>query len=449
MLDEGPQGGAVGPASLRGRPGQQRPPLRSGGRSSIVPTTVRTMWRRNLSAVISSSSASPRRCHAAARTTQVERLVPRLGRRERAEVVLAEQQIGRFGEPLLVERPRRPPRPSLLERRGRTPAPDPVPVAARLRGLTRVEVVGRLVDHDHSNVVGKRCIQRVRRPFRRRAAVCLDADDVAARVRPVSVRPATASLSNLGYTSRSASRKTPSTVRSSGCAAQPWKPVPSYSSVSFSRTSSNAPVPVVYFVQLHARDGHLRAALGIGESATVGDAVHADLGAAGSLDGVVDYLTPEFIGVRTDDGFFRFFGRNAFGGVVGMTPICSVTTSTRAGPKRPSRRGWARSTPSEGLAPGRAVPTCARRRPAARRRTARTAPPGPLGGRQGRAPSRPARCAPRRPSGSRRSPVEIAGNATRSQPCSSASSIARPLAGGQQLGLALPRRRATPGRPRG
>ena len=65
--------------------------------------------------------------------------------------------------------------------------------------------------------------------------------------------------------------------------------------------------------------GTLRAALGIGDSATVGDAVHADLGAAGSLDGVIDYLTPQFIGVRTDDGLFRFFGRNAFGGVVGLS----------------------------------------------------------------------------------------------------------------------------------
>jgi hypothetical protein len=63
----------------------------------------------------------------------------------------------------------------------------------------------------------------------------------------------------------------------------------------------------------------LRAALGIGGGAAVGDAVHADLGAAGSLDGVIDYLTPDFVGVRTDDGLFRFFGRNAFGGVVGLS----------------------------------------------------------------------------------------------------------------------------------
>src|SRR5437763_10139666 len=63
----------------------------------------------------------------------------------------------------------------------------------------------------------------------------------------------------------------------------------------------------------------LRAALGIGDSAAVGDAVHADLGGAGTLDGVIDYLTPEFIGVRTRDSLYRFFGRNHFGGVVGMS----------------------------------------------------------------------------------------------------------------------------------
>ena len=63
----------------------------------------------------------------------------------------------------------------------------------------------------------------------------------------------------------------------------------------------------------------LRAALGIDAVASVGDTVHADLGGAGSLDGVIDYLTPEFIGVRSDDGLWRFFGRNHFGGVVGMS----------------------------------------------------------------------------------------------------------------------------------
>jgi uncharacterized protein YndB with AHSA1/START domain len=63
----------------------------------------------------------------------------------------------------------------------------------------------------------------------------------------------------------------------------------------------------------------LRAALGLSQSARVGDVVHAPLGGAGTLDGVVDYATPEFLGVRTADGLYRFFGRNHFGGVVGMS----------------------------------------------------------------------------------------------------------------------------------
>jgi hypothetical protein len=51
----------------------------------------------------------------------------------------------------------------------------------------------------------------------------------------------------------------------------------------------------------------------------VGDPVHASLGDAGTLDGVIDYSTRAFLGVRTADGLYRFFGRNHFGGVVGMS----------------------------------------------------------------------------------------------------------------------------------
>jgi hypothetical protein len=63
----------------------------------------------------------------------------------------------------------------------------------------------------------------------------------------------------------------------------------------------------------------LRAALGVAGDAQPGDAVHATLGDAGTLDGVVDYATPEFLGVRSDAGLYRFFGRNHFGHVVGMS----------------------------------------------------------------------------------------------------------------------------------
>jgi uncharacterized protein YndB with AHSA1/START domain len=63
----------------------------------------------------------------------------------------------------------------------------------------------------------------------------------------------------------------------------------------------------------------LRAALSVSSDAGVGDAVHASLGDAGTLHGVIDYSKPEFLGVRTADGLYRFFGRNHFGSVVGMS----------------------------------------------------------------------------------------------------------------------------------
>jgi hypothetical protein len=34
---------------------------------------------------------------------------------------------------------------------------------------------------------------------------------------------------------------------------------------------------------------------------------------------VIDYSTPEFLGVRTGDGLYNFFGRNHYGSVVGMS----------------------------------------------------------------------------------------------------------------------------------
>jgi hypothetical protein len=36
------------------------------------------------------------------------------------------------------------------------------------------------------------------------------------------------------------------------------------------------------------------------------------------LEGVLDYRRPNFVGVRTGDALYRFFGRNAFGAPVGM-----------------------------------------------------------------------------------------------------------------------------------
>jgi uncharacterized protein YndB with AHSA1/START domain len=63
----------------------------------------------------------------------------------------------------------------------------------------------------------------------------------------------------------------------------------------------------------------LRRALGLTSSSGVGDRVRLALPGLDALDGVVDYATPHFLGVRTADGLYRFFGRNAFGMPVGLS----------------------------------------------------------------------------------------------------------------------------------
>ena len=60
----------------------------------------------------------------------------------------------------------------------------------------------------------------------------------------------------------------------------------------------------------------LQAALGVPESASAGDSVRL---AHDDVDGVIDYRTDHFLGIRTDEALYRFFGRNAFGGPVGMS----------------------------------------------------------------------------------------------------------------------------------
>jgi uncharacterized protein YndB with AHSA1/START domain len=62
----------------------------------------------------------------------------------------------------------------------------------------------------------------------------------------------------------------------------------------------------------------LKRALGRSDDAAEGDPVRLESQGV-RLDGVVDYLRPNFLGVRTADGLYRFFGRNAFGGTVGMS----------------------------------------------------------------------------------------------------------------------------------
>ena len=62
------------------------------------------------------------------------------------------------------------------------------------------------------------------------------------------------------------------------------------------------------------------------------------------VDAVVDYATPNFIGVRSADGLYRFFGRNAFGMPVGLGHHCSRRAWTRTRPSSPGSLGWMAST---------------------------------------------------------------------------------------------------------
>ena len=95
-----------------------------------------------------------------------EHPVLRLGRRERAEVVLARQQGGRGSERVEVERARMPQRPARLERRALAAPPHAVAIRARPGVEPRVEAVGGRLGGDHRDVVRERCVERLGGPAR-------------------------------------------------------------------------------------------------------------------------------------------------------------------------------------------------------------------------------------------------------------------------------------------
>lgn len=70
-----------------------------------------------------------------------------------------------------------------------------------------------------------------------------------------------------------------------------------------------------------ARDAfdRVKSALGVAGNSAQGDRVRISVPGIGPIKGVLDYVHPNFIGIRTSDGLYRFFGRNAFGGPVGMS----------------------------------------------------------------------------------------------------------------------------------
>lgn len=62
----------------------------------------------------------------------------------------------------------------------------------------------------------------------------------------------------------------------------------------------------------------LRRALGVPDGVTPGEPVRLTPSGLPAIDGVVDYVAPEFLGVRTEDALYRFYGRDAWGWPVGV-----------------------------------------------------------------------------------------------------------------------------------
>ncbi|MET8678958.1 SRPBCC domain-containing protein [Streptomyces sp. NPDC004647] len=70
------------------------------------------------------------------------------------------------------------------------------------------------------------------------------------------------------------------------------------------------------------RDGAfevVRRGLGLADDVSEGATVRVELPGLAPVDAVVDYRNAYFIGLRTDDALYRFFGRNAFGAPVGIS----------------------------------------------------------------------------------------------------------------------------------
>jgi hypothetical protein len=63
----------------------------------------------------------------------------------------------------------------------------------------------------------------------------------------------------------------------------------------------------------------LQKALGLSEGISEGETVTLSPEGLEPFEAVIDYTRPNFLGARTADGLYRFFGRNAFGAPVGMS----------------------------------------------------------------------------------------------------------------------------------
>jgi uncharacterized protein YndB with AHSA1/START domain len=69
---------------------------------------------------------------------------------------------------------------------------------------------------------------------------------------------------------------------------------------------------------VHVGFAALRRALGVAEDVAVGDRVRLTPSDLEPIEGTVDYATHAFLGVRSADALYRFYGRDAWGSPVGV-----------------------------------------------------------------------------------------------------------------------------------
>ena len=163
--------------------------------SSIVPTSVRTMWRRNESAVISNAITASRRARPTAppRTVRTKpRCCVSAGVNARKSCAPSEHAgvVVQRGE---VDRARPPERPPRLERRALAPPPDAVAIRPRPRVEAGAEPGRRLLGRvtatsSGSTVFSASAARSAGGPPRTSTETTF-----ASACTPVSVRPATAS----------------------------------------------------------------------------------------------------------------------------------------------------------------------------------------------------------------------------------------------------------------
>ena len=72
----------------------------------------------------------------------------------------------------------------------------------------------------------------------------------------------------------------------------------------------------------------LRRALGVPGDVAAGDRVRLTPAGLEPIEGVVDYATPAFLGVRSAGGLYRFYGRDAWGWPVGIAHHVFAATGT-------------------------------------------------------------------------------------------------------------------------